>query len=196
MVISESPEKLPLEPRVKHTSGALFYGYNSVQNLMSSAENHPSPKKGGLIISNSERRLEIPMATIDDERKVQGAIRIPQGEGLLGNTYTTPQRPNILVPESVRAVVQGTETKVITSGCNSRPVAPIDIVPVSISADDHLLHEQLQVTNGIVPTRGYAALRQSPTLAITGESMGIMNTAVLLDSSEQLSRKGLLKGTV
>jgi hypothetical protein len=197
MAISESPEKLPLEPGIKHTSGALFYDYNSVQNLMFFPENNPSPKKGGLMISNTEKRLEIPMAIIDDGRKVQGAIGISQREGSLGNTYTTPQRPNIPVPESVRAVVQGTETKVITSGCNSRPGAPIEIVPVSISVDDHLPHEPL--TNSIVPTRGYAALRHSPTLAITGESTGITNTAVHLvhaGSSEQLSQKGSLRGRV
>ena len=98
MAISDEAESLGqplLEPAIKHTSSALFYDYNSITKLTLSLENDPSPKKGGLMVSNTEQPLKIPMVAIDDEHKVQGKIGIPQMEGPLGGTYTTSQRPEI-----------------------------------------------------------------------------------------------------
>jgi hypothetical protein len=111
---------------------------------------------GGSTISNSERPLEIPMATIDGEHEVQGAIGIPQRKGPLGSAYTTPKCPEIPVSEFVPVVAEGAETKVITSG------ARMQIAPIFTSADDHLPHEPL--TNSIVPTNEYAPSHQPPPL--------------------------------
>ena len=155
MAISDEAKSLgqpPLEHAIIHTPGALLYNYNYIQNLtLSLVENDPSTKKDGSMISNSERPLKIPMATIDDEQKLKGEIGIAQKETPLGSTYTIPQHPEIPAPEVVPAVVAGTEAKVITSG------APVESAPI---LDDHLPHEPL--TNSMVPTCEYALSHQPP----------------------------------
>jgi len=115
------------------------------------------------MISNSERPLEIPVATIDGEYEVQGAIGIPQRKGPLGSAYTTAKRSDIPVSKFVPVVVEGTETKVITSG------APMEIAPICTSADDHLPHEPL--TNSIVPTQEYAPSHQPLPLVKTASAL-------------------------
>jgi len=65
------------------------------------------PKKRGssLITLHSERSLETQRASIDDERQLQGAINVPQGEGFLGSMYPRPQFSEIQSREFVPAVV-------------------------------------------------------------------------------------------
>ena len=84
---AEYPGQPPLEPTIKDTLGALFNHYASIQNLNAVPENVALPEKRGLTISNSERPLEIQMALIDGERKVQGVISATRSEEPLGGMY-------------------------------------------------------------------------------------------------------------
>ena len=74
--------------------GAFYHYYASIQNLTLSPDKISSPKKQESTISSSERPLENSTAFIDDERKVQGVINVPQGEGPSESTYHTPMLGN------------------------------------------------------------------------------------------------------
>jgi len=148
--------------------------------------NVPSPRKRGspTRVSNSERGLETPRATIDDKHRRKGAMNIPQIEGSLGRTYPIRERSEILAPKSILTEI---------GKVSSTPGAPVEVTAVSVSACD-LPHEPLPNTN--VPAHENVASHQSPTLAITGESNRIANTALRVGTSEQPSRKRSLMGRV
>jgi len=179
------------------TSGMFYdYYYASIQNLMLFPVNFPSPKKQGQTTANSERPLEVPTASIEDEYQLQGVIGVSQGGHLEGTT--TSQRPHqcpeIPAPESIPAVVPKTEAGVTTSEPSSTLGAPVKIAAISIS-EHEVPQEPLPASN--VSTHEDTVSYQSPPLGITGQSYGIANTFPLVETvgtGKKSSGKGLLKG--
>jgi len=92
-------------------------------------------------------------------------------------------------------VVQETESKVTASALGSMPGAPVEIAAVSIP-EHGLLHELLAILIGNIPIHEHTASHRLAPSAITGESNRVVNTDLSTDTSEQLSRNGLLKGRV
>ena len=183
---AESPGQLPFEPTMKDTLGTLFNHYISVQNLMLS-------QRMLLCLRSEDRRFQTLNdhskskwypSTVNTKLKVWSASHGAKDHWEVRTTI--PQSPKIKAPQSIKAVVQGAETKVI-AGPSSAPEAPVEIIAISNSVND-LPHEP--IPTGDVPTHKQATLHQSPPLVIAGESKGIENT------DEQPSQKGSLKSRV
>jgi len=164
--------------------GTFFCYHASMWSLILSSVNVSSPKKRGspTRILNSERRLEIPRAIVDDNCQLQGAIGFPQSEGPSGRTYPTCQHSENPAPKSIPALI---------GRCSSSPGAPVKVTAVSIPAHD-LPHEPFPNSN--VPTHEYVTSHQSQPLSNIRESNSITNTALRVGTSEQPSRKRSLLG--
>ncbi|KAF8813036.1 hypothetical protein BYT27DRAFT_6395537 [Phlegmacium glaucopus] len=115
-------------------------------DLLSSSVNVSSPKNRVRTTSSSERPLEVPMATIDDNNQLQGATTVSRHEGPSESAtqYTphhqSPQNPIIPYLESMPSVIQRTE--VTTFEQSSTPGTQLESSAVLISEHDlpHELH--------------------------------------------------------
>jgi hypothetical protein len=157
-------------------------------DLLSSSVNVSSRER---TTSSPERPLNIPTEIIDDSNEPQGATTVSQHEETT-TQYTLHHQLIIPYLELMPSIIQGTE--VTSFEDSSAPGTQLESSAVSIS--EHDLSYELP-PHGNVSIQEDTCSHQPTPLEITGEPLGIANifsSATPAATSEQSSRKGLLKG--
>ncbi|KAF8810544.1 hypothetical protein BYT27DRAFT_7240700 [Phlegmacium glaucopus] len=195
MATSEYIDQVEIAAPVAHSQGQRK-GLSTSETLV----NLSPPKNRVRTTSSFERLLKVPTAIIDDNNQLRGATTVSQHEGPSESTtqYTPHHQPpqNSIIPylESMSSVIQGTE--VTTFERSSTPGTPLEGSAVSTS--EHDLPYELP-PHGNVSIQEYTGSHQPTPPEITGEPHGIadiLSSAVFTGTSEQSSRKGLLKDIV